>query len=282
MATLVQALQHAMDQYDPSLPPETKRIVLKETLQAYVLDFLYNHALYRRMNFYGGTCLHVVYDLNRLSEDLDFDNRSELDLSSLGDDLAALFRRTHSYGETVVKRQAGANGILRFTLKFPVLRDLQLTNRADEALHLKVEISHHRQTAVLQHTPVFYQGRSFVPAHFSLETMMAGKMLACLERSFQRGSDGAFVKGRDFYDLLWFMQRGVQPLTEKLAADGSQPYDVPTAMRALVDKVAGIRTSDLATDLLPMFASRAYIQAWLEGFHANFNRYAATYLPAAL
>ena len=167
-------------------------------------------------------------------------------------------------------------------LKFPVLRDLQLTNRADEALHLKVEISHHRQTAVLQQTPVFYQGRSFVPAHFSLETMMAGKIFACLERSFQRGSDGAFVKGRDFYDLLWFMQRGVQPLTEKLAADGTQPYDVPTAMRALVDKVAAIRTSDLATDLLPMFASRAYIQAWLEGFHANFNRYAATYLPAAL
>jgi predicted nucleotidyltransferase component of viral defense system len=39
-----------------------------------VLDYLYNHTIYRRLNFYGGTCLHVVYGLNRLSEDLGFDN----------------------------------------------------------------------------------------------------------------------------------------------------------------------------------------------------------------
>lgn len=282
MATLVQTLQHVMDQNDPSLPPETKRIILKEALQAYVLDFLYNHALYRRLNFYGGTCLHVVYDLNRLSEDLDLDNDAGLDLSSLADDFVVLFRRMHGYSETAVKKQVGVNDIMRFTLKFPGLRDLQLTNRVDEALHLKIEVSHHRQTAVIQHTPVFYQGRSFVPAHFSLETMMAGKMLACLERSFQRGSGAAFVKGRDFYDLLWFMQRGVQPLAEKLAADGAQPYTVPTAMRALVERVAAIHTSDLAVDLLPMFVSRVYIEIWLESFHANFNRYAAAYLPDAL
>ncbi len=48
---------------------------MKEVLQAYVLDYLYNHPSYRRLNFYGGTCLHVVYGLNRLSEDLDFDNQ---------------------------------------------------------------------------------------------------------------------------------------------------------------------------------------------------------------
>ena len=280
MATLVQVLQHALEQNDPLLPPETKRIILKEALQGYVLDFLYNHALYRRLNFYGGTCLHVIYDLNRLSEDLDFDNRSEVDLSRLADDFAALFRRTYGYGDTVVKQQVGADGIVRFTLKFPVLRYLQLASRAEEALHLKVEVSHHRQAAVIQQTPVYYHGRSFVPAHFSLETMMAGKMLACLERSFQRGRDGAFVKGRDFYDLLWFMQRGVRPLAEKLAVDGGQPYDVQSAMRALGDKIAGIRASDLAPDLLPMFASRAFIEAWLESFHANFSRFATPYLAS--
>ena len=131
--------------------------------------------------------------------------------------------------------------------------------------------------AILQNTPVFYYGRSFVPAHYSLETMMAGKMIACLERNFQRGRDGAFVKGRDFYDLLWFMQKGVQPLAEKLATDGAIVYTTQSAMMELRDKIARISDADLAVDLLPMFESRAFIEAWLEHFHTNFERYARAY-----
>lgn len=67
--------------------------------------------------------------------------------------------------------------ILRITLEFPVLSALGLSSHPDESLHLKVEVSYHRQTALIAKTPVFFQGRSFVPAHFSIETMMAGKML---------------------------------------------------------------------------------------------------------
>lgn len=195
MATLIQSLQYVLDGKDPNLAPATKRILLKEALQAYVLDFLYNHPIYRRLNFYGGTCLHVVYGLNRLSEDLDFDNSQGIDLAYLADDLVALFHRTYGYAETIAKSQRGDEGILRVTLKFPVLSALGLSPRPNEALHLKVEASHHRQVAVVQHTPIFYHGRSFVPAHFSLETMMAGKMLACLERNFQRGQAARSSKG---------------------------------------------------------------------------------------
>jgi len=277
LATLTQSLQHILNEKDPFLAPETKRIVLKEALQTYVLDFLYNNPNYRRLNFYGGTCLHVVFGLNRLSEDLDFDNSSGLDLSMLSDQLLTLFQTTYGYGETNAKVQRGDTGIARITLKFPILHALRLSARPDEALHLKVEVSNHQQVAVIQNTPLFYQGRSFVPAHFSLETMMAGKMIACLERNFQRGREGPFIKGRDFYDLLWFMQKGIQPLPEKLASDGSKPYRVQSAMLALGEKIAGIRTTDLAVDLLPMFESRAFIDAWLEHFHANFERYSRAY-----
>jgi len=279
MATLIQVLQHVLDQKDPLLPPETKRILLKEALQAYVLDFLYNHPTYRRLNFYGGTCLHVVYELNRLSEDIDMDNSAEVDLSALAGDLGRMFANTLGYSETLVKSQRSEQGILRITLKYPILNALGLSAYPHEALHLKVEVSHHRQVSIIQNTPVFYHGRSFVPAHFSLETMMAGKMIACLERSFQRGSEGAFIKGRDFYDLLWFMQKRIQPLEEKLARDAELPHSVPSAMAALKEKIAGIRVDDLAVDLLPMFESRAYITSWLEHFHTNFERYSKDYIP---
>jgi hypothetical protein len=55
MASLIQTLQHTLQSRDPLLALETKRILLKEVLQSYVLDFIYNHPKYRRLNFYGGT-----------------------------------------------------------------------------------------------------------------------------------------------------------------------------------------------------------------------------------
>jgi predicted nucleotidyltransferase component of viral defense system len=277
MASLIQTLRYALDSKDPLLSNETKRILLKEVLQAYVLEFIYNHPRYRRLNFYGGTCLHVVYDLNRLSEDLDFDNSAEIDLSNLAEDLTALFRASLGYNPVEIKSQQGENGILRITLKLPVLNELGLSPHRNEALHLKVEVSHHRQIAILQNTPVFYLGRSFVPSHFSLETMMAGKMLACLERNFQRGREGAFIKGRDYYDLLWFMQKGIQPQEAKLAGDGEKNYTVKSAMLALKKKIDGISPSDLALDLLPMFESGKFIESWLENFHVNFDRFSDKY-----
>lgn len=278
MATLIQTLQNVLAGKDPLLPPETRRIILKEVLQAYVLDYLYNHTSYRRLNFYGGTCLHVIYGLNRLSEDLDFDNQAGLELSQLANELVQYFHKSFGYGDASAKTQRGEGGILRVTLKFPVLSALGLSPHPSEALHIKVEVSQHEQVAIIQHTPVFVYGRSLVAAHFSLETMMAGKMLACLERSFERGRSGAQIKGRDFYDLLWFMQQRVQPLEEKLARDGQQPYAVGSAMLALQEKVARIKSRDLAIDLLPMFESRQYIEAWLEAFHENFRALVGDYL----
>jgi predicted nucleotidyltransferase component of viral defense system len=278
MATLIQTLQNVLAGKDPLLPPETKRIILKEVLQAYVLDYLYNHTNYRRLNFYGGTCLHVVYGLNRLSEDLDFDIQASLDLTNLAENLAQYFQKSFGYGDASAKAQRGEGGILRVTVKFPVLNALGLSPHSSEALHLKVEVSQHEQVAIILHTPVLVYGRSLVAAHFSLETMMAGKMLACLERNFERGRSGIQIKGRDFYDLLWFMQQRIQPLEDKLARDGRQPYTVESAMLALQEKVARIKPRDLAIDLLPMFESRQYIEAWLDAFHENFQAFVKNYL----
>jgi predicted nucleotidyltransferase component of viral defense system len=278
MANLIQLLQHALSEKDPLLSNETKRIVLKEFLQVYVLDFLYNHPWYRKINFYGGTCLHIVYGLNRLSEDLDLDNSQGIDLTNLASDLHRYFKEITGYSDLTEKTQMGERGISRTTLKFPLLNQLGLSQHTGEALHLKVEVSPQKQVAVIQRTPILANGRSFVPAHFSLETMMAGKMLACLERNFKLGKGSVSVKGRDFYDLLWFLQQKVQPLEEKLEQDGEKKYTTKTAIAELIDKASKLKTSDLTTDLLPLFEQRSFIQAWLEGFHENFVRFASSYL----
>jgi len=278
MATLIQFLENALEAKDPLLSNETKRIVLKEVLQAYMLEFLFNHHAYRSLNFYGGTCLHVIYSLNRLSEDIDLDNSQGVELQELETDVLDYVKKQLGYQDITIKQQESQEGILRLTLRLAVLYELGLSPNIDERLHLKLEISQHRQTAVIVKTPVIFYGRSFVPAHFSEETMMAGKMLACLERSFRVGESTTLIKGRDFYDLLWFMQQRIQPLEEKLEKDGIQPYDVKSAMLALQDKIELIGPRDLSLDLLPLFEQRAFIEAWIDSFHENFNRFVRYYL----
>ena len=276
MATLIQTLQHTLETKDPRLSVETKRILLKEVLQAYVLDFVYNHPHYRHLNFYGGTCLHTIYNLNRLSEDLDFDNQEGLDLSQIKNHLLTFFQKDLLFPDVNAHTQTSSRGILRITLRFPVLYSLGLSDHKTENLHLKVEVSSHKQVAIIQHTPLIVHGRSLVARHFSLETMMAGKILACLERNFEQG--GIFIKGRDFYDLLWFMQQHIHPLETKLASDGRKSYTVESAMKTLQTIVKHIRPRDLAIDLIPLFESTSFIKAWLESFHENFQRLVTYYL----
>jgi Nucleotidyl transferase AbiEii toxin, Type IV TA system len=288
LATLIQFLLSLSSSIQANLPNETRRIVLKEALQVLYLDYLYNHDKYRALNFYGGSCLRVIFGLNRLSEDLYLDNGGSseeetasdrsVDLSHLPDDLLAYTHQILGYHEASVKTQEGASGIFRITLKFPILQELGLTSRKKEAFHLKLEISGHHQVVFLQRTPIISFGRSFLPSHFSLETMMAAKMLACLERSFERGSKSTKIKGRDFYDLLWFMQQHIQPLEEKLAREGKKAYTTKTAMVSLSEKIQQIQPRDLELDLLPLFEQRNFIVIWIEDFHRNFRKWVNFYL----
>ncbi len=278
MATIIQILQNTLASIDPLLANEKKRIHLKEALQALVLDYIYNHPNYRGLNFYGGTCLRVLHNLNRLSEDIDLDNSTGVELDTFEDDLSDHFRKVLGYQDISLKYQESQQGIIRVTLRFPVLYELGLSPHRDERLHLKIEISQHNQIAIIKRTPAIHFGRSFVPSHFSLETMMAGKMLACLERSFLVGKTSIAIKGRDFYDLLWFMQKRIHPLEQKLESDGAKSYSVQSAMLAIQEKVKKIRPSDLEIDLLPLFEQRIFIETWIASFHANFDEFLQRYV----
>jgi hypothetical protein len=73
------------------------------------------------------------------------------------------------------------------------------------------------------------------------------------------------------------MQQKIKPLEVKLAKDGRQPYTVRSAMELLGEKIAEMKLSGLAEDLLPLFEQRSFIEAWLEGFKENFREYVKNY-----
>ena len=64
-----------------------QRNLIKEKLQDYILNFVYNNQVYKQLIFTGGTCLRKIYNLPRLSEDLDFDFSFDFYINNFANDL---------------------------------------------------------------------------------------------------------------------------------------------------------------------------------------------------
>lgn len=66
-------LQQIERQYPESSRP-FKRGLLREYLQYKILEIIFASEYANKLSFFGGTALRIIYDNNRFSEDIDFDN----------------------------------------------------------------------------------------------------------------------------------------------------------------------------------------------------------------
>jgi len=246
-----------------------RRILAKDFFISHFLYFIYNHKNYRRLIFYGGTCNRVIYDLARISEDIDLDNSAGINLDKLAEDLVNFTKHELKIDGVDVHCQKGELGIARWTVRLPVMKELGLSPLQSEKLHLKIEVSRHHQEKTIKQTPVLRHGRTMVIKHFDEASLFAGKIIACLERTR--------IKGRDYFDLIWFMQKQIMPNEIKLAKDGKKPYTLKTAMLALARKIKTVRQEDLLIDLKPLFDEPIFVEEWVKNFKELFERYGEFY-----
>ncbi len=255
------------------IPALVIRMQLKEYLQNYVLQAIYQDKNLQNLTFYGGTALRKLYQLNRMSEDLDFEIDQQINLEQTAQIITQFFH-SHQYKNLEYNIQQGAI-ISRITFKFEILHDLGLSTYKNEKLHVKVEINPQQKGNFdTQVTPFSIDQLSFFIKHYTLEVMMAGKMLACVNRSFHKGQSKISIKARDFYDLIWYMQQSIQPDLKFLQAHDSSPNELFTA---LDNKIARIKYKDLVTDLQPFFTSAQFIQQWCQNFPQLYKRFRKNY-----
>ena len=266
MGTLLNDLEVVVQEgRQTGLPPEIIRVKLKECLQLYVLDFIYNSAAYHHLIFYGGTCLRVCFGLNRMSEDVDFETTRRFDKEQLARDIETHFKKKILYDPLRV--HSPGRGVNRVALRFPVLRELGLSTHESENLIVKIEVNRTDHDYPTELKTISRDRFSLVVRHYDLPTLMAGKMLACLDRVWERS--GVKVKGRDYYDLLWYMQKGVRPNGQRLS-DSPRKYTVEEAFREIREKVERISPADLLADLRPLFENTEFTARWVESFKEQF------------
>jgi len=191
-----------------------KRNVVKEFLQVLSLFFIYSREEYQNLVFYGGSCLRHCFGLPRLSEDLDFvDLRKRVNLENLAKDLEKFFEREL---EVQVRTKIQK---FRIYLKFPVLYELKLATSGDsDLLFTKIEIFQEFnfcKNPKIEIIPVFKFNRSILVRTFDLPTLMATKIAAILYRKWEKtdktGKTLIRVKGRDYFDLMWYLRKGIKP-----------------------------------------------------------------------
>lgn len=264
------------DGRDSNLPDILIRNQLKEFLHYFVLDYIYN-SQFKGLVFYGGSCLRILYDLPRMSEYLDFEAEKSIDFKKLVDGLDNYFKKDLDLKEKFsFKKEKGIN---RIFLVFPIMHELGLSPHIGETLRIKVEICPKPKTYFKNlnfvFTPKYRYGKSFVIKHYDLPTLFASKLLAILnrpEKGFLVGKKEEKVnfKGRDFYDLIWYMEKGVQPNEEMLKLNGEKSVD--DIFNEINNFVAETNISrGLKKDLEFLFSSQNFISSFTDNFKQIFQ-----------
>jgi predicted nucleotidyltransferase component of viral defense system len=201
------------DNYDK--PDFYIRNLLREYLQILVLRYIYSSEKYKELVFYGGTCLSHCYNLPRLSEDLDFvDLKKEVKLRNLAEDIKYFLNNITDIPVDIKIQK------FRIYLKFPILKELGLSKGKEQSdyLFVKVEVFSDFDFCSGFKTeikPIFKFNQSLFVKTFDISTLMSTKIRAVLYRTWEKtnkkGEAVVKVKGRDFFDLMWFLQNKIEP-----------------------------------------------------------------------
>ncbi|MBI4209077.1 MAG: nucleotidyl transferase AbiEii/AbiGii toxin family protein [Deltaproteobacteria bacterium] len=201
----VRILQERLESYQCSTWQEEEHS-LKEILQEIALAGLSRTDFFKQAAFQGGTALRIFYSLQRFSEDLDFLLRRSDSSFQLAPYLHALQEEFQTYGITITvqdRSKADENVRKAFLKEDSIGKVLTLkhfpTDRKPKSLRVKLEVDSNPPQAGGFETKYLDFPFPFPVTLQDLPSLFAGKSHALLCREY--------VKGRDWYDFVWYVSR---------------------------------------------------------------------------
>ncbi|MFA4846156.1 MAG: nucleotidyl transferase AbiEii/AbiGii toxin family protein [Patescibacteria group bacterium] len=258
---------------------ETRRNVLKEELQFHVLNFIYHHSEYSAWIMYGGSALRIIHGLDRMSVDLDFEVPhavTEKFLEELKKELEDYFVSTYGAGSDflTIKITSGRGIILKFNVG-----EALSSGHASKQVHVKIDLNHFvAPKTVTERRPINRDQLSFVIVTYNMSALMASKIAAIFLRG-TRGVGGAVYeeKGRDIYDLLWYMGKKAVPDFDYLIAKGIDVRNPRALFDRITIKMNAVSDENLKQDLLPLFLDQTFIAHWLKNWRETYLRLQGEY-----
>lgn len=248
--------------YNPKSLNENKA-ALREILQSIVLIGLSRVDFFKEASFYGGTALRIFYGLNRYSEDLDFTLNEKKESFSLEPYIKSIKNVALSYGielDVNIKKKE---------IKIPVESAFAKLNTYQTFINLKIN----DELAQLLHKDENIKVKFEIDLNpaigFNVESkwidmpefanvivldepsLFAGKLHAIICRNYKNT-----VKGRDYYDFLFYIRKRIKPnlnyLRNKLIESGkvkeNDKFDIDTLKVMLKDRFEAVDFNQVKTD----------------------------------
>ncbi|MCF6213058.1 MAG: nucleotidyl transferase AbiEii/AbiGii toxin family protein [Flavobacteriaceae bacterium] len=203
-----------IEEYNPQNEEEIL-YALQEIMQEITLAGLSRTDFFEKAAFYGGTALRIFYGLDRYSEDLDFSLLKPDSNFSIEPYFKAVLNEFKSLGLTVSikeKKKTKQTAIDSAFLKAEsIWQEIVLVDiiketgvRSNKTLKIKVEVDRQPPLNFRTEEKLLLRPFSFYVKCFTKSNLFAGKMHALLFRKWQNR-----VKGRDWYDLEWYVKKGI-------------------------------------------------------------------------
>ncbi|MDD4990487.1 MAG: nucleotidyl transferase AbiEii/AbiGii toxin family protein [Candidatus Pacebacteria bacterium] len=254
------------------LDAETRRNALKEELQYYILNFIYHHSEYNNWIMYGGSALRIIHGLDRMSVDLDFEVSHAVTnnfLEELKKKIEEHFLKTYGAGpDFMTAKITNERGLL---LKFHVGEELSFGHPSKQ-VHIKIDLNYFVATkTVTERRPINRDQLSFVIITYNMSSLMASKLAAIFLRGTRGVSEAVYEeKGRDIYDLLWYMNKKIVPDFDYLVAKSKDTKDPRALFDKLTLQINKVSDENLKQDLESLFVDKNYIRNWLKNWRESY------------
>ncbi len=204
-----------LESYKPKNKEEAQA-ALREIMQEIALAGLYRSGFFDKAAFYGGSALRIFHKLDRFSEDLDFSllqTEPDFTLDKFQDAIVNEFAALGMNVSISEKQKLKQNNINSAFLKSEtlwselkletIIPQIGLDTKAN--IKIKIEVDTKPPLNFKIEEKLLLQPFSFYVKCFTLPDLFAGKMHALLFRKW-----GTNVKGRDWYDMEWYIKKGIK------------------------------------------------------------------------
>ncbi|MEA3498285.1 MAG: nucleotidyl transferase AbiEii/AbiGii toxin family protein [Campylobacterota bacterium] len=280
------ALEKMLEKYD-LINSNSSYDALREILQEIILLALYDAGFFKHACFYGGTALRILHKLPRFSEDLDFSLLRADDKFDISVYENAIVEILKSFGFDVdieVKEKSNKNAIASAFIKGNTISHLinidapkDITNKIHQNNKVKIKLE------IDTNPPLEFQTQSIIrltPRPFSinamtLESLFAGKMHAILCRAWS-----SRPKGRDWYDLVWYISNDISidinhlsvRLEQSCKYLNEQNINVPKELtievlkELLVKRIDSLDIKKAKNDVAPFIKDIKELDLWSKDF----------------
>lgn len=281
------ALLQMLKRYDLNSLQDYKNAI-KEIVQEIALLGLWRAKFFEHAAFYGGTALRILHQLDRFSEDLDFSLLKpdpDFDIAvyekAIQDELISLGFTAH-----VEKKKKGPQSAIDSAfIKLNTIQHLLLIGipdgidkriHPDETMKIRLEVDTNPPPDDATTTSALL----LLPYPFSvktlrLEDLFAGKVHATLCREWK-----GRVKGRDWYDFVWFVSRGISLnlnyLEQRMRQSGYWVTKKKLTHSDLLDcfdkKIRDLDIDSAKADIINFIKDSSQLDIWSQDFFRQIVR----------